>query len=398
MSAGDRLPVGPSTGSPLTGEVTLEPGPAATGELGDDLGDAESIGRRAPLTGRASERNRARLRRRRRLLLLAAAGIVILALVVAAAWYEIEAHPLGGPGARVVVKVQTGEGSDAVAQALASRGVVGSALALRLSLIVHGSPPIQAGAYLFHANQSFSTVRSILDGGPDVFYVDVLPGYTLAEVAGTLDGLPSSLVNRFVADSRSGAVRSTLEPAGIDDLEGLLGTGTYQVLPGETAKQLLTQMVARFEGQAAAAGLTDASAGALGMTPYQVVIVASIAQKEGYFDRYMGKVARVVYNRLAAGTPLDMTSTVLYAVGQDGGPVTRSDRDLDSPYNTYLHAGLTPTPICSPSEAALAAAVSPPPGTWQYFTVVNKSGTTLFADTYAQQLANEKLGLSRGVG
>lgn len=397
MSTSDRAPAGPSAGGPLAGEVPLASGPAATGEPIDYLQDAAGIGHRVPLAERASERRRARLRRRR-LVLLSAASIVVLVLVAAVAWYEIEAHPLGGPGARVVVKVKTGEGSDAVAQTLARSGVVASALALRLSLIVHGTSSIQAGAYLFHANQPFSTVRSILDAGPDVFYIDVLPGYTLAEVAGTLDGLPGSLANRFVADSKSGAVRSSLEPAGSDNLEGLLGTGTYQVLPGETAQQLLTRMVVRFESQAAAAGLTESSAAALDMTPYQVVTVASIAQKEGYFDRYMGKVARVVYNRLAAGTPLDMTSTVLYALGQDGGPVTSSDRNLDTPYNTYLHAGLTPTPICSPSEAALAAAASPPPGTWLYFTVVDKSGTTLFADTYAQQLVNEKLGRSKGVG
>ncbi|MGH9091989.1 MAG: endolytic transglycosylase MltG [Acidimicrobiales bacterium] len=157
-------------------------------------------------------------------------------------------------------------------------------------------------------------------------------------------------------------------------------------------------MVARFDRQATAAGLTATSAATLGLTPYQVVIVASIAQKEGYFDRYMGKVSRVVYNRLAAGMHLDMTSTVLYALGQDGGTVTQADHTLDTPYNTYLYGGLTPTPICLPSPVALAAAVSPPAGTWLYFTVVDRSGTTRFADTYTEQLANEALAQKNGVG
>ena len=125
--------------------------------------------------------------------------------------------------------------------------------------------------------------------------------------------------------------------------------------------------------------------------------MASIAEKEGYFDRYMGKVARVVYNRLAAGMHLDMTSTVLYALGQDGGTVTKADHTLDTPYNTYLNAGLPPTPICMPSPAALQAAISPPAGTWLYFTVVDKSGTTKFADTYTEQLANEAIARQNGV-
>ena len=76
----------------------------------------------------------------------------------------------------------------------------------------------------------------------------------------------------------------------------------------------------------------------------------------------MPKVARVIYNRLAQDTPLQMDSTVLYALGQDGGPVTSQDLKIQSPYNTYLNNGLTPTPICMPSKTALAAAVHPPAG------------------------------------
>lgn len=234
--------------------------------------------------------------------------------------------------------------------------------------------------------------------GPTVVDVDVLPGYTVAEVTQAVGTVPGRTGNHFAATVHAGTVRSPLGTPSSTSLEGLLGTGTYRVTVGESDRQLLGEMVTRFDRQAAAAGVTPAAASALGVTPYQLVTVASIAQKEGYFDRYMGKVARVVYNRLAAGMPLDMTSTVLYAVGQDGGTVTRADHTLDSPYNTYLHTGLTPTPICFPSPAALAAAASPPAGTWLYFTVVDKAGTTRFADTYTEQLANEALAKRNGVG
>lgn len=334
----------------------------------------------------------------RRRVLLGLAAAVLLAVVAVVAWYEIEANPLGGPGRRVVVQVSEGEGTDRVAGALQSRGVIGSALAFRLSLLLHGLPAIEPGGYVFHANQSFSTVRSILSGGPDIYTVDVLPGYTVAEVTRAVGVVPGRTGNDFAAAVRSGTVRSPFGTPSSTSLEGLLGTGTYQVTVGESDTRLLSQMVDRFDAQAAAAGLTPASASALGMTPYQVVTVASIAQKEGYFDRYMGKVARVVYNRLAAGMTLDMTSTVLYALGQDGGRVTPADHTLRSPYNTYLNTGLTPTPICLPSPAALAGATAPPAGTWLYFTVVDKSGTTLFADTYTEQLANEATARRNGVG
>jgi UPF0755 protein len=178
----------------------------------------------------------------------------------------------------------------------------------------------------------------------------------------------------------------------------MLGTGSYLVLPGESDITLLTDMVQRFDTQASAAGLSATSASALGLSPYQVITAASIVEKEGYYFKNMPDVARVIYNRLAADMPLDMNSTVFYSLGQDGGAFTAKDRALPTPYNTYLNTGLTPTPICSPSPQALSAAVHPPAGGWLYFVLVSKDGTEAFADTYAEQLANEQLAKERGVG
>jgi len=226
--------------------------------------------------------------------------------------------------------------------------------------------------------------------GPPPFTLDVKPGYTVAEVGNQLGAAPGDIGTTFDSVATSGKVTSPFQPAGNQSLEGLLGTGDYQVAADETATELLTDMVHRFDQQAAAAGLNEASAAKLGMTEYQVVIAASIVEKEGYYPKNMPKVARVIVNRLNAGMPLDMTSTVLYSLGQDGGSVTTADRHKDTPYNTYLHGGLTPTPICFPSATALRAAVDPPPGDWLYFTVVSQDGTEAFTDTYTQMLKNEQ--------
>jgi UPF0755 protein len=78
--------------------------------------------------------------------------------------------------------------------------------------------------------------------------------------------------------------------------------------------------------------------------------------------------------------------------------VTAADLALDTPYNTYLHPGLTPTPICFPSKASLQAALAPTPGDWLYFVVVSKDGTEAFSNTFAGQQANERLARSRGLG
>ena len=96
--------------------------------------------------------------------------------------------------------------------------------------------------------------------------------------------------------------------------------------------------------------------------------------------------------------PLQMDSTVLYALGRDGGAVTSQDLRTVSPYNTYLNKGLPPTPTCFPSAAALEAALRPVPGSWLFFVVVEKDGTEAFSETYAGQLANEKLASQRGLG
>jgi len=394
MSGGDDVP----DRGPMPGGDRPTGGDPSAGDL-DVAADTEGGGGRAAqgrARGGGGRKGRRRPPRWVRLA-LTVTGLVVVLVVAVVIWYQIEANPSGPPGRGVVVSVADGEPTSTVVQRLAAAGVIDSALAFRVGEIFGGTPVVQPGSYLFHAHQSFSAVRDVLAGGPDVFAVDVLPGYTLAEVAARVDELPGHATGAFAAATKSGAVTSPWSPPGSTNLEGLLGTGWYQVLPGESDTELLADMVRRFDVSAAAAGLTTASAAALGMTPYQVIITASIVQKEGYYTKNMGQVARVIYNRVASGTPLQMDSTVLYSLGQDGGTVTPHDLTLQTPYNTYLNHGLTPTPICMPSVAALRAAVSPTPGSWRYFVVVDKNGDEAFADTYAEQQANEQLAASRGV-
>jgi UPF0755 protein len=329
---------------------------------------------------------------------VAIVGGSLLVLVLAfALWYELESHALGPQGKQVVVTVREGESFGSVISSLSQHGVIGSSLAFRISDFFHGTPTVVPGSYALHQNQTFSEVRALLAAGPNIFPVDVRPGFTLSEVAAQVDGIPGHKSGEFQAAASSGAVHSVFSPPGSNDLEGMLGTGEYLVLPGESDLTIVRDMVNRFDANATALGLSTASAAALGYTPYQVITVASIVEKEGYYTFNMPKVARVVYNRLARGIPLQMDSTVLYALGQDGGPVTPQDLKVQSPYNTYLTNGLPPTPICMPSNAALRAALHPPPGSWLYFVLVQKNGVMAFSDTYAEQLANEQLAKSRGL-
>jgi UPF0755 protein len=167
--------------------------------------------------------------------------------------------------------------------------------------------------------------------------------------------------------------------------EGYLFPATYDVPPGTTALQLLKQMAAKTVSVA-----TDLDIGtrakALGYTGEQILTIASILEYEANNDEDYAKVARVLYNRLDRGMPLQLDSTVSYVSGRKGDVFTTpEERDAESAYNTYQNAGLPPGPIGSPGEKTIEAALNPADGSWLYFVAVNlETGKTVFSDTFAE--------------
>lgn len=123
------------------------------------------------------------------------------------------------------------------------------------------------------------------------------------------------------------------------------------------------------------------------MNVYQTVTIASLVQAEAATKADMGKVARVVFNRLERGMPLQMDSTINYALNRFTLKTTENDTRVESPYNSYQRMGLPPTPIDNPGEEAMRAALSPTPGDWLYFVTV-KPGDTRFTASYAEHLRN----------
>ena len=166
--------------------------------------------------------------------------------------------------------------------------------------------------------------------------------------------------------------------------EGFLFPDTYELTADATATSTLRQMVEQYKAVTADVGLT-AAAKKLDRSPYEVLIVASIIEREVNQDQYRAKVAQVLYNRLDEGMPLGLDSTVIYAENLKTNTTTPEDRESKSKYNTYTHKGLPPGPIAAPGKAALQAAANPEPGKWLYFTTVDfDSGETKFADNEAE--------------
>lgn len=331
-------------------------------------------------------------------------SLLLVVVLLGGGWFTLESFPLSR-GREVIVTVHQGDSMATIAGELHDAGVIASPLVFRMDTLLFGAPLVRAGSYMLRAGSGYFTIKSIIGNLPNVEAIDVVPGLSLHEIAIDLaQDRGNAFGVAFYHEAKTNGARFMASvgfanaPA---SLEGLIGTGEYILLPGETPSQLLQKMVSSFQRHAAAEGLTPDStlrvSASKSLNWYQVMTAASIVQKEGYYANNMARVARVILNRLARGGTLQMDSTVLYYYGADGGTVTPAMLKTPTPYNTYLHPGLTPTPLCAVSSTALHDTLHPAAGPWLYFVVIDKNGDEAFASTFAQQLTNEKLARERGL-
>lgn len=185
---------------------------------------------------------------------------------------------------------------------------------------------------------------------------------------------PSGTTKKALAKARL-----KLPPDAAGNPEGYLFPATYPVDEKTSPESLLSTMVdtanRKFNGGQITAGAQRAT-----MNVYQAVTIASIIQAEAATKADMAKVSRVVFNRLERGMPLQMDSTLNYALNRFTVDTTHDDTKIDSPYNSYQRMGLPPTPIANPGEDALRAAINPASGDWLYFVTVKPGDTRFTAD------------------
>ena len=184
----------------------------------------------------------------------------------------------------------------------------------------------------------------------------------------------------------SGVVRSAFEPAGVNSLEGLTWPDTYLIGANETEDQILYKIVLEFDNRAAAAGLQNVQS-PVGLSPYQVLVAASLIQAESGSNADSPLISAVIVNRLRDQMPLQIDATLCYAKGGCPPVPDDADKKIDSPYNTYKVMGLPPTPIESVDANALAAAMNPAPVPYKYY-VSDKNGKTYFAVTQPEHERN----------
>jgi len=345
---------------------------------------------RSPRSRAAARRGQHRPAGRRspwpRRILIAAGGMVIVLLAVALGTFLwVDGHLKGAGGAEVDVTIPNEAGHAVLASTLTKAGVVSDAWLFRHYLDYRNEPPVAGGNYAFHHHEGYREALTDIGRGPKPVEtrLTIPEGFDLAQTAAAVGQLPGLSAARFLQLAQSGAVRSPFEPAGVNDLEGLIFPDTYFVDSTEDEQEILQTMVDRFDDIAAQVGLSNSEA-AIGLTPYQTVILASLVEKEAKVPQDRGKIARVVLNRLRDGMKLQIDATVEYAEGVHKDRLLYSDLKVNSPYNTYIINGLPPGPIAAPGEASLEAALNPTPGSWLYYVVIDSAGDSGFATTPAE--------------
>jgi UPF0755 protein len=327
------------------------------------------------------------------------AGRIIALLMLAAAagliWFVVELfQPLhGSPHGSVTVTIAPHSTATQVGDELARAGVVPSGFFFELRATLAGDRgALLAGTYHLQQGMTYGAVLSALTTPPPaakVTNVTIIEGRTRAQLNDLLrrEGVPGSY---FAATRRSPLINFAAygAPRNTPDLEGFLFPDTYQLVEPISIQKLVNDQLSTFRQRFATVSLAHACPNA--RTPYDVLIVASIVQAESATLHDDPLVASVICNRLRLGMALQMDSTTRYATGNYTKPLTQSELNSPSPYNTRVHPGLPPTPIDNPGMAAIQAAAHPAHTNYLYFVArVCGNGSSVFESNYNQFLADE---------
>jgi len=312
--------------------------------------------------------------RRRSLTVLAAAGAL---LGVLALWLVFSLfQPLAGEGrgeGRVSVRVPAGAGLGGIADLLERRGVISSSFFFQARARLSGSAgDLKPGTYRMGEGMSNAAALELLSRGPapDVLNVTVPEGRSRREVA---RALPSQLRGSYVAATRRSRQLSPSRygaPRGAS-LEGFLFPSSYELKRGQRVSALVDAQLNAFKEQFPKVDLAAARRAQL--TPYDVLTIASMVEREAQVARERPLIASVIYNRLREGIPLGIDATIRYATNNWDRPLRESELQNPSPYNTRLNKGLPPGPIGSPGLESIRAAARPARTGFLFYVV--KPGT-----------------------
>jgi UPF0755 protein len=343
--------------------------------------------------GRAARREQAmaakRSRRRRRrsiVLLLGLTGVVVFLLA------NIGKLPIPGvggdvlPGRQVRVTIPQGASTRQIARLLADAEVIERSGAFQDAAVSRGvDGKLKPGEYVLLTAMDENELFTVLTTGPSATSdrITFPEGLTVRQITDrmTKGGRWSKAeIAKAMADP---SLTSPYRPKG-KPLEGLLYPATYDLGPGDKPGDLLREMLDELDEVMAGQDLDAARR--LKLSNYEILIVASMIEREARVAEDRPKVARVIYNRLKAKRALQIDATIQYALSKPKPRLSTADLRIRSPYNTYARPGLPPTPIAAPGQPSIAAALDPADGPWLYYVVTAKDGRHTFTADYQEFL------------
>ena len=343
--------------------------------------------------------------RGRRALTIVLAIFLVLAIAAGAGalWVQRQLDPPGPPGEARELVIPAGSTSDDIGKLLAEEGIISSDFVWGWYLRINGGGPFQAGRYELADNSAIAEVIDVLEEGPApleersfTIPEGLLIGEILDRLADPEKGLGFDRA-KLQELMDSGQIRWSGQPADQTSNEGILFPETYKVQADADEEAVLKKLVGQLEAVMTELDVASAQE-RFNLTPYEVLVVASLIEEETKVDAERPKVARVIYNRLSQGIPLGIDATSRYEAilaGRDRGDI---DFESDSPYNTRKIAGLPPTPIAAPGRASIEAALNPADGPWIFYVLEDAEGNHFFTDSNSEFLAAKERCRQAGLG
>jgi len=334
-------------------------------------------------------------------------------------WYLQQVNPSGQADASEIFQITENDDLSSLSKRLKQEGFIVNDSVFRSYASSEGGLEIIPGYYTLRPQDHMGNILRVLRTPPNdtLSKVTFPEGFTIAQIAERLNqGVPSIAVEDFLvktgdAELTISAVRSVYQPDSVTSLEGLLFPDTYLISGDKSATQVAQEMLKLMERVGRQEGLDD-SLNLVGRSPYEVLIIASIIEREAKVPQDRPKIARVIYNRLTLGMPLEIDATLFYKQNSElSFPALKA---IDTPFNTYMYTGLPPTPISNPGRDSIAAALSPAPNPsagnalcreiqdgspciYLYYVLSDKDGNHKFAATFSQHQANVQAAIIAGV-
>lgn len=291
-------------------------------------------------------------------------------------------------GDKIIITVKQGMAADEIGELLYQRSIIKSVFVFHAVAKMQGKAnSLQAGEYTLSKNMTVQQIVAMIAKGETSYQQFTIPeGYTVEQIANLIQEKQLGNASKFKTAAQNVMpfpYMANSNPNVVYKSEGYIFPNTYRIAKGASEDQLLNMMVSQFDKQ-----FTDSMrerASAIGLSIKDVIILASLVEKEAQLERDRPIIAGVFLNRLKQDMPLQSCATIQYILGYPKPELSVQDTEISSPYNTYQHMGLPPGPIANPGIAAINAVLYPKETEFVYF-VADKQGAHHFSKTYEEHL------------